>query len=598
MARPIDDSISRRALLHAGAASLTAVAGGCTDAIPELATAERDLPFRFEEVTDTWGLAYETTGAGIANTSAGAYVGDVNNNGLEDVLLVGGEQPVLYENVGDGYKRAEGLPALGPYLTGDDRIHSALFLDYDTDGWEDLLLLPGGGRVLADYTDPVSDAPEPTGSNPLLLENVGGSFEVAEVLDVGLARWPIGAAAADCDGNGYPDVFIYQNGDWADGPPTGYHTPDTIGKIEQRPDLEDNGSPNLLLAGDGDSFEEVTAAAGIRGERWSLAASFADLTGNGRPDIHVANDFNEDVLYLNRGDGTFDQHFLGRASDRNQMSSEVRDLTGNDLLDIYVTNIEVDRDQIDSNAKRGRIFVKQQAASEPRYFGGNNLWINRGDGEFSDEAAAYEVKESPFTWGWAALMIDLNNNGDVDILHANNQVDRVTTTGDERIIIRSEATEPGIWANRGGNDFAPLRAREIGLDRMNERGLVSLDATADGRLDLLFVEDDGPARAYANRTRAAGNWFQAIIQGRPGQTSLGTKAWLTANGQTQFLVKDSKTDFQSQRSRVLHWGVGTATTIDQLRIRWPDGTERTFTDLAHNRRVRISPSGPPQEVAQ
>ncbi len=368
------------------------------------------------------------------------------------------------------------------------------------------------------------------------------------ILDVKLARWPIGEAAADYNG-------------------------------------------------DGATFENVTLEAGITGARWSLAASFVDLTNDGWPDIHVANDFNHDTLYLNRGNGTFEQRFMGEESDRNRMSSEVQDLTRNGYLDIYVTNIEVNPEQLDAAEKRGRVFVKQQAAAEPRYFGGNNLWINEGDGNFVDRAEELNVKKSPFTWGWDALIIDLNNDRKLDIVHANNQVDVITETGDERIVTEARNTESGVWMNTGENEFRPIRATEIGIDRMNERVLASLDAKIDGRRDLLFVEDDGPPRFYRNVTDTAHHWFQLIIEGSDDHTALGARAWLTAGNHEQLMVKDCKSDFQNQNSRVLHWGLGDHERIDELHVGWPDDTEQSFSDLSPDRRMRVSPDGSITEVS-
>lgn len=90
--------------------------------------------------------------------------------------------------------------------------------------------------------------------------------------------------------------------------------------------MSSHGNPNLLFDGDCNSFEQVENA-GIEGTRWSLATSFVDLTGDGYLDIHVGNDFNTDVLYVNQHDGTFRRVEIP-ATDRHAMASEVADVTG------------------------------------------------------------------------------------------------------------------------------------------------------------------------------------------------------------------------------------------------------------------------------
>ncbi len=154
-----------------------AASAGCLETATDFVRAGPAPPCLFEEVTEGRGFDYQTTGAGFANTSAGVYVTDFNDTGWEDVLLVGGEEPVLFENVGGEFRPSDALPDVSQHLEDDDRVHRALFVDFDNDGWEELLLFPGGGQILADYSDPVEEEVKETDSRAIVLQNDGGGVQ-------------------------------------------------------------------------------------------------------------------------------------------------------------------------------------------------------------------------------------------------------------------------------------------------------------------------------------------------------------------------------------------------------------------------------------
>jgi len=500
---------------------------------------------QFENATAESGIAYQTTGGGAGNGDDGVFVADVNRDGWRDVLVLGGDRPALYENTGGNFTRSDALPELS------DPFKSALFVDYDDDGWQDLLLL-------RPYEQPV------------MLHNDEGRYERADV-GLGNLTYPLGATAADYDGDGDTDLFVYQSGDWADGKPKGYfslhgHVPD------------DNGNRNVLYENTGGEFERVTDA-GIEGTRWSLAASFVDLNGDGRQDIHVANDYNNDTVYINRGDGTFRQRLLPGATARNGMSSEIGDVNGDGHQDVFTTNIELPiRDGMSAERyeriKRLFAFVIQSGRTE-----GNTLMLNDGTGNLSDAAPEYDVRVGG--WGWASSHTDFDNDGDADVIHATQHVVRIDK--DE-----PHFTYPMVF-ERTGDNFTNRDASARGFNETDGRGLATLDYDRDGDRDVVVAPYDGTITVYENVGAEANSLhFRAVEDS--GGTALGATVTVSTDERETVVQQTIRSDFLSQESRVNHVGLGSTESAD-IHVTWPDGTERTFGNVDANQHVRLSKGG-------
>jgi len=518
---------------------------------------------QFRNVSGEVGLDYEATEPATPTGAAGVYVTDFDRDGRPDVLLLGGknstglfpEGPILFENTGDGFSPANELPRAA---FDGQVVESALFFDHDNDGWDDLLLLVRGGT-------------------PIFLENDRGRFRVRDVgLDTKLDR-PMGATTADYDGDGCLDLFVFQNGEWKSRIPDGMAM--TIRDDENVTVTDDNGNPNLFYRGDCGSFTNVTEAAGVGGARWTLAASFVDLTGDGRPDIHVANDYNHDFLYVNEGDGTFDRRRLSEATNRNAMSSEVADIDGDGRLDVFVTNIYIDTSNLTGPQRN---FVENRIGKR---IAGNNLLMNRGEGRFVDRAEAYNVRRGG--WGWAASVADFDNDGDRDLVHTTEVLDVYY----EGTTATSFAIHP-VFRERTGSEFRLLDPEELGFESTDGRGVARLDYDRDGRLDLVFGNYRRGERyvLYENRSPRE-NWFRIRVRGSPRQTAIGADVYVTVDGRTSHRRMTDRADFLSQESRVIHVGLGNHTRVDSVRVVWPDGTERRFTELDANQRVIASPNG-------
>ena len=542
--------------LRVGAVCLFVLLAGCS-AAGVFATGGDDPAtepprIQFEDATAEAGLAYEASGGGVGNGNSGVYVADVDRDSWPDVLAVGGAEPALFVNRNGTFSRRGSFPSV------DGAVKSASFVDVEGDGWPDLLLFGRDGTVHA-------------------FDNDRGTFEPTDY-GLGTLTYPLGAAAADYDGDGDTDLFVYQSGSWREGKPAGYFSPNASIDV-------DNGNPNYLYENVGGAYERVRTDD-IEGARWSLAASFADLTGDGRPDIHVANDYNNDTIYVNRGAREFEQRSLGGSTARNGMASEVADVTGDGRPDVFVSNIwfpdleanmEPERYE---RLKRLLDYVIHSSRTE-----GNTLLVNRGGGEFTDRADGLGVRRGG--WGWAASMTDFDNDGDRDLVHTTQRVIRVDRED-------PVYTHPMVFqSNRSvaGDDGAYERVEKEtnGMRETDGRGLATLDYDRDGEQELVVATYDAEFVVYDNAAVDDRNGLQFRVVDERGATALGAEVTVTADGE-QVVRHTSNTDFLSQDSRVEHVGVGAGETVS-LRVVWPDGTERRFEDVSADQRLRITKSG-------
>ncbi|MFB6136212.1 MAG: CRTAC1 family protein [Halobacteriaceae archaeon] len=502
---------------------------------------------RFADATERSGFAYADGGASVGvNGNEGVYAFDYDRDGWMDLLAVGGRRPVLFENDRGTFRRSGLLPNVsGP-------VQGALVFDYDGDGWRDLLLLVRHGRAV-------------------FLANEEGTFVRR---DVGLSRRfavPVAAAAGDVDGDGRLDVFVAQYGDWTERLPAGY---DAVGDV-----TDDNGAPNVLLEWNGTGYE-LASGAGVEGARWSLAATVADFTGDGDPDVHVANDFNNDTLYVNRGDGTFRRVTLGPATARNGMSSTVADVNGDGRLDVFVTNIYLPNSRADLPSKTYRRL--QLMGSFVLRLGnesmGNTLLVNDGGGRFHDAAVRYGVRRGG--WGWAAAFADLDDDGHRDLFHATQRVFRVNAS-------EPVYTFPMVW-RRDGDRFVRLDASRLGFDETNGRGATVLDYDRDGDLDVAVAVHGGRFRLYENRG-CGGRALAVDVAGGP-DAPVGARVTVSAGGEEWSRRVRLRTTYQSQRGNLLHFGVGDHRRVT-VRVAWPDGTVRTVAGVETGARLVVGPDG-------
>jgi hypothetical protein len=533
----------RRLLALAAVLALVALAG-CTGSVG--GDEELDTDIEFREATNETGLEYKTDGGGAGNGNDGVYVADVDRDGWQDVLAVGGEAPVLFANANGSFERARTFDALNETVKG------ALFFDADGDGDDDLLFLRSHAA-------------------PVLFRNDDGEFSRTDV-EFGSLAYPMGATTADYDDDGDLDVFVYQSGDWARGKPEGYFSLNATLDV-------DNGNPNVLYENTADGFERVTDAGVSERSRWSLAASFVDLTGDGLPDLHVANDYNTDAVYVNEGDGTFAERPLRGNTSRNGMASEVFDANGDGALDVFTTNIYLPLSAVEDEEREERLRLLFGNVIKSGRTKGNTLLVNDGTGGFAERALAFDVRYGG--WGWAATATDFDNDGDRDILHATQYVARLDQDD-------PHYTYPMLF-ERDGDGFETLDASARGLREDDGRGLASLDYDRDGDRDVVVAPYDGRVTVYENVGANANSLAVRVVDAN-GSTAFGATVTVDTGDGEQVVRQGAETDFLSQESRVASVGLGGDDEVD-VAVTFPDGTRVTFEDVDANQHVRLSKDG-------
>lgn len=511
----------------------------------------------FEEVAAAVGFDYEI---GITLVSTGVYVVDYNNNGYEDILAIGGDKPVLFENTGGAYER---VTEFEHQDTG-----AAHFLDYNNNGWRDLLI--------ADY------------SNELVLyENNKGTFERNDEAINAETTFPVSITSADFTGDGCLDIFIGESGLWPDGHPVDrQHAKDVS---ENHPEVRPDPSPGLqnrLFHGDCKGFTEVTNQTAIKDERYTLAVSAADFTGNGYPDIHVGNEHSGDYLYENLGTGTidtFERHDLGPQSDGNAMASVPKDMTGNHRQDIFVTAIYFP-DNVESTVP-GFEPLREAPIGAGNYFLVNENGAN-GSEIFTDRAAEYGLNKGG--WGWAAAVEDFTNDGHLDIIH---------TTSEIPVEPYDEFQRFQMW--KGLHDgWERVNSGELGVERHEGRGMATVDYNNNGVLDFVVattpfrfdqrIDETSAYKLYEN-THENNDSIQLWVR-NPDGIERNAAVYIETDKRTIYRSATANGDYLSQNSRLIHVGTGNE-EVQHVQVLWPDGTETVYEDVESGNRYILTPDG-------
>jgi len=536
-------------------------------------TLARDLPedyprVAFVEVAEAAGIGFRHFG-GVRSSQlpedmgSGAAWGDYDNDGWQDLFLVniagplGGDieaRSVLYRNLGDG-TFADVTDAAG--IDHAELGMGAAWADYDGDGWRDLFITAYG-------------------TNTLLRNQGDGTFSDATA-DAGLGRevgfWT-GAVWGDYDRDGDVDLYVAGYTKYSPGANAGVNllqyeveVPASLNPSSYRPER------NLLYRNDGDgTFTEVAGAAGVDDlDGRGLSAAWVDFDEDGWLDLYVANDVSDNALYMNQGDGTFENvsHAALVADYRGAMGLAVGDWDGDEDADLFITH-----------------WIAQE----------NALFINRlADGprdgtdrplQFLDQADRFGLGQIALDYvGWGTSFFDYDNDGRIDLFVANGST--FQRADDPRLL---EPMVDQLFWNRGP-DEGFFDVSVVGGDYFSEthvgRGAAFADYDRDGDVDVVVMNHGEPPALLRNDGGGGGGWLQVVLAGDP----VGARVRIVAGGRAQVRWLGAQSSYLSQNSPVLHFGLGDAAGADTVEVLWPDGAGHTWMDVAGRRGVVLGRGG-------
>ena len=316
----------------------------------------------------------------------GAAAGDLDRDGLQDLVVTGINRNYLYLNEGGRFQDVADRAGISITPPGT----APLLLDYDNDGDLDVFMASVGEQMLFE--------------NRLVPSGKLLFFDISQEVGVAVNAIGFSATAGDVNGDGWTDVYVASYNRY------GRVMPDSWRRAS-------NGTPNLLFLNQGNgSFRESGAEWGVRDQRWSYAAQFADINGDGRLDLYVANDFGENGYYVNLGDRFEDRATsLGLLDPGNGMGVSFGDFNNDGRIDLYVTNMSSTAgnrilDRLFPQGRGDRSGLKKLAA-------GNTLFEGVDEGGFRDVSAKF----GPFVagWAWGGVFVDFDNDGWEDLYSPN-----------------------------------------------------------------------------------------------------------------------------------------------------------------------------------
>jgi enediyne biosynthesis protein E4 len=522
---------------------------------------DRPIP-QFEDITEKAGIHFSHISTPdqkyiLESMSAGVLLLDYDRDGWLDIYFTGaptvamalkGEKSrgALYHNNHDG--TFTDVTDKAGIATPCAAMGGAVG-DYNNDGWPDIYVTCFGGNVL--YRN-----------------NGDGTFtDVTAKAGVADGRWSTGASFGDYDGDGFLDLMVTNYVDFHLDhlPPFGANSTCKFRGLDVQCGPRGlKGAGDSLFHNNGDgTFTDVSKSAGVDDPNgyFGMSVVWADFNNTGRPDIYVANDSTPNYLYRNDGHGKFTEVGLESGTAVNEDGSEqasmgiaIGDYLHNGRPSLYLTNFA---DEYDT------------------------LYRNDGDWNFQDVSykSGVALPSLPYV-KWGDAFVDLDNDGWLDLIavggHVYPQVDELPKSVGfrEPKLLHFNLTD-GTFCDASVQAGPALQEKRVA------RGLAVGDLFNDGNMDVVIEDLVGPPMVLKNQGIPGRHWVSFELAGtKSNRLAIGARLKIVAGGMTQTAEVHSGGSYLSQNDLRVHFGLGAATKVDSLEIRWPSGVTEVVKGLA------------------
>ncbi len=553
----------------------------------KLAAQQTNITFN-NALTETDSLNYFTYTS--IYMGGGISVGDINNDGLQDVFFTGNQvENKLYLNKGN--LTFEDI-ATQSNTQGDDRWYTGTtMVDINNDGFLDIYCSVAGK----------------TGNkkNQLFINNQDNTFtEAAEKYGIADEGNSIQATFFDYDNDGDLDMYL------ANYPIAHPSTSNMVYK--NRMDNVQTIESDKLYRNDGETFTDVSEAAGVKNYSFSIGIAAADVNNDGWLDIYVSNDYSiPDFMYINNQDGTFTE-VIKEATNQTAfygMGVDIADINNDGFLDIFQADMDADsnrRQKANMASMNPRLFYETVLYGFHYQYMHNCLQLNSGlmeNGVPKFSNISRLTGTSSTDWSWAPLFADFDNDSHKDLFVSNgtrkeiNNKDFFKKIGkkeyDKLSLVEKSAQIPSekidnfMFKNLGGLEFKKAN-QDWGIEHKGfSNGAVYADLDNDGDLEIIINNIDEEAVIFQNN--ATNNYLKIQLLGTAkNKHGLGSRVTIYADGKQQVQELTLTRGFQSSVAPELHFGLDQTAQIDSLKVIWNDGNSYTQKNIKVNQTLVLN----------
>ena len=409
----------------------------------------------------------------------------------------------------------------------------------------------------------------------LFHNNGDGTFtDVTAKAGVGAPGWGSSAVWFDYDNDGRLDLFVCRFVDYDKFKHhhcTNTNVPKLAGQAEYCIPRSFGAMPSWLFHNNGDgTFTDVSQSSGIaehRGKAWGVVAT--DINNDGLMDLFVSNDTVPNFLFVNRGNGKFEEigepagvAYSEGGKPRSGMGLDSADYNQDGKMDLFVANLDKE------------LF---------------SIYQNNGDETFDDKASATGIgNATQFMSGWGLKFFDYDNDGDLDLFLANGEPDDLIAELDARVSYQ----EPLILFHNTGNGFKNVSAEAgpIFARPVSARGLAIGDFNNDGGVDVLISVNNGAPLLLRNNRGAENHWLGVRLAGKKSNPdAVGARVTYQSGDLKRSRMKVGGGSYLSSHDPRMVLGIGKRTKIDWVEVKWPQpsGVVERFSNLPIDRYVTL-----------